>query len=614
LQDSRAPLRVGLLLEDQLAPRWVHDIIEELLSAEFVESTVVVLHWKPPAHRLQPRSILFTLWRKFDKWVFRKNGDPLTLEYKAYPVPTITLTPAVEMGKSALPDRDVARLAECNLDVLVQLGSGNLPDETLSCAKYGVWSFHYGGYNEAEGEVALFYNLNAGGWTYELVLSAATGNPRRDRLLCRRIFPTHLFSLEYNLTLDCRRRAQILLLRLSELYRQGWARIAIEDMDANAVGGRIDCASLNRVTVSWFIRSLRRLFARVCFREQWALAYWKTSSPVDTEQTKLDPLTVVLPPHGQNYADPFPFERKGKTYIFFEQYADDVPGAICCTELRADGTPGKIQRILTRNYHLSYPFVFEWHGDIYLLPETWDNRTVEVYGGIDFPQRWELAAVLLRNVTAVDPTILQHNGKLWLFAAGLGGPGTEFSELSLFFADSLFGEWRPHPKNPIVRDMRRARPAGGLFFQHELLIRPGQDCSERYGGAISLNRVDVLSETDYKETPLTTILPNWMPRLCATHTFNQQGGFRMLDGLMLVPRWRPVERKLRAFLDGSRSCGVTEPQPSWTLTAGTPALEELPSVFPVSGCPCRVDQQARNSASTTGRPKSGTGILGPSIT
>ena len=323
--------------------------------------------------------------------------------------------------------------------------------------------------------------------------------------------------------------------------------------------------------VSCFARVLRHVLSRLCFREQWLLAYCKTSS-LGTDQRILHSFTVVRPPGRQNYADPFLFERKGKTYVFFEEYADDGQGAICCTELQADGTPGEPQRVLTMSYHLSYPFVFEWGGDIYLVPETWGNRTVEAYGAVEFPWRWELAAVLLRNVTAADPTIFEHNGRLWLFAAGLAGLGTEWSELSLFFADSLFGEWRPHPKNPIVRDVRRARPAGSLFFQRQLLIRPGQDCSARYGHSISLNKVEELSETDYREVPFATILPNWMPRLCATHTFNQQGEFRVLDGLSLVPRWELVGRNPRTLLGGSRFGSVTEHQPSQVLRQRKPTV------------------------------------------
>ena len=117
---------------------------------------------------------------------------------------------------------------------------------------------------------------------------------------------------------------------------------------------------------------------------------------------------------------------------------------------------------------------------------------------VDFPRRWELAATLLSNVQAADSTIFEDGGKWWLFTAGIGGKDLGRSELSLFFSDSLFGPWMPHPKDPIVCDVSGARPAGALFYEQGELIRPAQDCSRRYGYAISLHRVEVLSETDYR--------------------------------------------------------------------------------------------------------------------
>jgi hypothetical protein len=109
---------------------------------------------------------------------------------------------------------------------------------------------------------------------------------------------------------------------------------------------------------------------------------------------------------------------------------------------------------------------------------------------------------MANNILAVGSTVFEHSGKFWLFTNIAVPDGSTFNELHLFYSDSLEGEWTPHP-NPIVSDVRRARPAGALFFEGGKLIRPGQDRRLRYGYALTLtNEVEVLSESDYKENPI----------------------------------------------------------------------------------------------------------------
>jgi hypothetical protein len=95
-----------------------------------------------------------------------------------------------------------------------------------------------------------------------------------------------------------------------------------------------------------------------------------------------------------------------------------------------------------------------------------------------------------------DPTMLRYEGTYWLFAAVAVPGGSDWDELHVFFADELDGPWQPHPLNPVVADVRCARPAGRLFWDSGALIRPAQDCSVGYGRAIALQRVDVLTKTD----------------------------------------------------------------------------------------------------------------------
>jgi hypothetical protein len=196
-----------------------------------------------------------------------------------------------------------------------------------------------------------------------------------------------------------------------------------------------------------------------------------------------------------------------------------------------------VKVVLECDYHLSYPFLLEWQGDVYMIPETRGNRTIEMYKAKNFPYSWEHAAVLIPNVTAADSTLLQYEGKWWLFAAGATDKSSPDHELFLYCADSPLGPWRAHPKNPIVSDPRHARPAGKLYVKDGKLIRPGQDSSANYGGAIQLHQVNVISETEYQETTLARITPAWLPGALGTHTLNQSSKFQVIDARFMVPRF-----------------------------------------------------------------------------
>ena len=218
---------------------------------------------------------------------------------------------------------------------------------------------------------------------------------------------------------------------------------------------------------------------------------------------------------------------------------DGGPARLSVLTLDADGaqqSPAHV--VLERPTHLSYPFVFEDEGEWYLLPETAGTGTVELLRARRFPWDWEPHAVLLRDVRAWDPTLLRHDGRYWLFLT-MAAPGVRPSdELSLYSADSLTGPWRPHPRNPIVSDARRARPAGRILADQGHLVRPSQDGSGAYGRRIVLNRIDVLTPEDYQETPIGAIEPGWLPGVVRTHTYTADGGFEVLDGVRYRRRAR----------------------------------------------------------------------------
>jgi len=50
------------------------------------------------------------------------------------------------------------------------------------------------------------------------------------------------------------------------------------------------------------------------------------------------------------------------------------------------------QIVLDEPYHLSYPYVFEWQGDYYMVPESYQVNSILLYRAVNFPTDWEFVA------------------------------------------------------------------------------------------------------------------------------------------------------------------------------------------------------------------------------
>jgi hypothetical protein len=233
---------------------------------------------------------------------------------------------------------------------------------------------------------------------------------------------------------------------------------------------------------------------------------------------------------GHAYADPFLFEHEGRHHLFCEEIRPSSWRAVIShVELSADGAPaGPPQPVLEADYHLSYPFVFAHDGQIFMIPETSSQQRVELYRAVSFPREWRREAVLLEGVAASDATLLEHGGRLWLFVNVAVPGGTLLDELHLFSAAAPRGPWEPHPGNPVVSDVRAGRPAGAVQRWGGRLVRPAQDASHRYGGAVSFRQIDELTPERYREHEIARIEPRDLGGRAA-HTYACDSRFEAVD-------------------------------------------------------------------------------------
>jgi hypothetical protein len=201
------------------------------------------------------------------------------------------------------------------------------------------------------------------------------------------------------------------------------------------------------------------------FYEQWSLLV----NFKDSWQQGLGSSVRITPPSDRFWADPFVLHRAGFYYVFFEELIySRVRAHISVGVLDEHYNLHNVTEILTRPYHLSFPFIFTYDEVAYMVPESRENKTIELYRCERFPDKWQFCMNLMEDIEAVDTVLFPYQGKWWMFTNIKENKGCSlYDELSIFYSDNpLSNEWMPHQGNPVISDVRRARQAGNIFFSN----------------------------------------------------------------------------------------------------------------------------------------------------
>jgi hypothetical protein len=193
-------------------------------------------------------------------------------------------------------------------------------------------------------------------------------------------------------------------------------------------------------------------------------------------------------------ADPFLIRKDSTWYLFVEVMNGRThQGDLACA-ISQDGKHFRYDRIvLDEPYHLSYPYVFKAGDTFYLLPESHDAYGVWLYEAKDFPHAWVKGPRLLTG-NYFDSSILFFQGRWWIFTSDRN------DMLHLFYADSLKGPYREHPRSPLIAgDYRIARCGGRVIPYNDHVVRFTQDCQGVYGQRVSAFEITRLTPTEYQE-------------------------------------------------------------------------------------------------------------------
>jgi hypothetical protein len=517
-------------------------MIQEIEDSDFAEVTVIIKK-ESPSESVSGRTVtgrekvIHGLYSRWDERTEPPYPDPLEPVNLAAYLSRFRLESVVPLRngkKDLLRQSDIERLGEYDLDVLIDLGTTKTRGTTLALARYGIWSYEPSEKVRERGGPPGFWEVVYGEVITELNLVMFTRSHPEGVTLTRCTTSTDLLSVKANRCKHFWKAAFSLPRKLREIYltQPGMHEKLGTPRSRSGRNGEKKRWSASLETARFLIkvgsRLARRAVRDTCMKERWFLAYMMKD--FDPTSGIVPNPSYMMPPKDRFWADPFPWVRDGKYYVFLEEFLYDKKKAhISVMEMNSSGHWSVPRKVLECPYHLSYPFVFEWHDHLYMIPETKKNNCVALFRCEEFPMKWSLDRVLVENVQAVDATLHQYEGLWWLFC-NIGGtyfPSND--ELYLFYAETPLGPWHPHKFNPVKTEVRSSRPAGRLFSKDGQLYRPSQDCSVRMGGAIVVNRVVRLSTEEFDEEEVSRIDPSWKRGLYGVHTLNRADQLTMLD-------------------------------------------------------------------------------------
>jgi hypothetical protein len=283
---------------------------------------------------------------------------------------------------------------------------------------------------------------------------------------------------------------------------------------------------------------LSKYFSKL-FIQQWIIGVARADIKEIIKNKSFDPDIKWFPIESSNdfSADPFVYKTDEGNYgILLEDYSfNDCYGKIALLEIDKNLNETGRKALLDTKSHLSYPFIFFEDNKIYVFPEAGASGKLSCYE-YDPVNKSLVFLQDIIDLPLLDSTIIKRNNKYWLFATIKGDSGDK--KLYLYFSNTLRGSYMPHPQNPVKTDLTASRPAGNLIEADGLLYRPSQNSKYTYGGSITINKITLLTESDFEEEFYMSINLNSKNKcnrgMHAIHTINSTSDVIVVDGT----RWR----------------------------------------------------------------------------
>jgi len=544
-------LSVGYIVDDGMQSELIHDLIARSKTASGYAIDVLIIQ-KLPANAARPlakilgfirrkgwlkliEKMMFMRITRVDRMLVMRN--PIyqshfnTYPLDAFSIPKLYVTPVI--SKSGLVYRyradDLEMIKQKNLDVLVRGGSGILRGDILTIAPHGILSFHHADNDVNRGGPPGFWEVYHRNPSTGFIIKRLSDELDGGDVVFKGAIPT---SSHYLLNLaKLYRKSNVFMHRLLESVA---AKRELPPVHPKQPYSYPLYTAPRFAALVWYgLRAFAQVVMRVLDKLRgrtlrWSVAYQYVA---DWQSAVLWKSRVIKNPPQRFLADPFVWRQDGLDVCFVEDFDyRSGKGKISAYKIDANRYE-ELGVALEEPFHLSYPYLFEADGALYMCPETHAAGDIRIYKCTNFPLQWTLHQVLMRDVSAADTNLFAHDNRWWMLTnMDSAGMDDHSSELHAFYADRFDSTaWIAHPMNPIIFDSAQARNGGMILDKgalHRVFQTQGFDV---YGAAMGIAEITTLTPDAYHEKVIARMTPNYFSNLRGTHSYSFSKGLLAFD-------------------------------------------------------------------------------------
>lgn len=543
-------LKVGLIVDSVfLTPQW-QSFLAKSLQSEHYEVTHLVLQkrsdltyfkkikmfvarsgWREALRLLTFSTISRVELSLVNRMSEFKKPDQ-TLNVEDFGIKTIIVEPRHSAGqlRQTYSSEDIKKIETERIDVLVRAGTGILSGEILRCCRFGVLGFHAGDNRRYRGRPTGFWEVFEKSASTGFIIQRLTETLDGGQVLYRGSIPTSWISA-LNSARIIQQSAPAMDWVLSQLaINPDLVGMEVYPYDRKLYRTPEISIQIRYLLVKLLeapVRLLRSLFRK----KAWQIGFQFVE---DFRNTRFYSSKRIPNPKDRFFADPFVWSDERGHHVFCEDYDFRLKkGRISVLKVEQNGNWEFLGPAIVEDFHLSFPYLFKFQGDLFMVPETSQDKSIKIYKCERFPLQWTLHEEVMKGVKAADTMIFPLETR-WILLTTMSASGSSElrSELYAFESDTpVNGNWAPIGVGPVIFDSLKGRN-GGLIIENDKIFRIAQQQGfDKYGAGLTILELSDVARGQLVERTYAEIGTDFSRNATGIHTFNHMGGLAVFDYL-----------------------------------------------------------------------------------